>query len=189
MSLMSPVQQPAKNGQARDLRSAYLVKPTPHHRVDEKIPEDAQPTDIRIFDKLVARYSVGSEGGASQSRGLTPRFLLCQIVGASLFAAAWLLGAPQYLYAGDPTYLTPAIAGLAVVALLLAAAGRQQAADFISYELPVLGLLGTFVGLQMAVDATNGDFGAMRAALGTAFNTTIVGIIGAGWLRLTKQLA
>jgi hypothetical protein len=53
----------------------------------------------------------------------------------------------------------------------------------------VLGLLGTFVGLQMAVDATNGDFGAMRAALGTAFNTTIVGIIGAGWLRLTKQLA
>ena len=188
MSLMSPVHTPVKSGQVWDLLSTYL-EPALHRRLEENSSEDAQPLGIRIFDKLGDRYCVGSEGRAGKMRGLTPRFLLCQIVGASLFAAAWLLGAPQYLYAGDPTYLTPAIASLAVVALLFAAAGRQQAADFISYELPVLGLLGTFVGLQMAVDATSGDFGAIRAALGTAFNTTIVGIIGAGWLRLTKQLA
>jgi len=120
---------------------------------------------------------------------LTPRFLICQVVGLSLFIVAWWLGAPQHLYEGDPTHLTPAIAALALIGILLAAFGRQRAADFISYELPILGLLGTFVGVQMTVDAAAGDFAAIREALGTAFNTTIAGIIGAAWLRLTKQLA
>lgn len=120
---------------------------------------------------------------------MTPRFLIIQIIGVTLFIAAWWRGMPQLLWANDPTYLTGVIAGLGVFGLVLAAFGRWAAADFISYELPVLGILGTFIGLQMAVDASAGDFAAMRAALGTAFGTTIAGILGAAWLRLSRQLS
>lgn len=122
-------------------------------------------------------------------KGMTPRFLIVQTIGAAFFLAAWWKGWPQQLYAGDPTRITALIAAVAFLGLIAAAFDRQRVANHITLELPILGLLGTFVGLQMAVEASGGDFDALRAALGTAFNTTICGIVGALWLRLTKLAA
>lgn len=120
---------------------------------------------------------------------MTARFWILQSVGAVLFVAAWFMGWPQMMSAGDPTHITPGIGLVGLIGILCAARGKWKAAEFISYELPVLGLLGTFVGLQMVIASSGGDFEAIRQGLGTAFYTTIAGILGAAWLRLSQQLA
>lgn len=120
---------------------------------------------------------------------MSPRFLIIQVIGAGLFLAAWWLGWPQYLFETDSTHLTAVIALLALAGLIAASLGRWQVTEFLISGLPRYGLLGTVVGLAIVASNSGGNFESILGGMSTAFNTTIAGLMGAEWLRLTRQLA
>lgn len=120
---------------------------------------------------------------------MTPRFAIVQAIGLALAIAALAMGWPQYLYAADPTRLTAVIALLGVVGVIAAAAGQWSVVDYFIGALPRFGLFGTVVGLAMVATASGGEFEAILAGLSTAFYTTVAGLLGAEWLRITKHLS
>lgn len=85
--------------------------------------------------------------------------------------------------------MTAFIAALAGVGLLAAAVGRWRVTEFLISGLPRYGLFGTVVGLAIVAANSGGDFNLILGGMATAFNTTIAGLLGAEWLRLTRHLA
>lgn len=115
------------------------------------------------------------------------KFLVVQIITAALFFVAWMQGWPQYLYTTDITHLTLVIAAISVMGVIFVASGHERAVDIIIEGLPKYGLFGTMVGLVMVASAVGHDVQGMVDGMATAFNTTIVGLIGSEWVRLTQE--
>lgn len=120
---------------------------------------------------------------------ISARFLVLQVVLAALLAGAWWMGWPQLLYAGDRTYLTAVIAVLAFSGIIAAGARQWRIVEFLIRGLPRYGLFGTVVGLVIVTRNSGGDFAAILGGLSTAFFTTIAGLVGAEWLRITRHLS
>ncbi len=120
--------------------------------------------------------------------GLTIRFALVQTVAIAAFTAAWWQGWPQFMFESDVTYLTAAIASLAVVGVMAEGAGYTNVTTYLIEGLPRYGLFGTVVGIAIVAANSQGDFHAILGGMSTAFFTTIAGLMGAEWLRLTQRL-
>lgn len=103
-----------------------------------------------------------------------------------MFLATWWQGWPQYLYHGDNTYITAGIGALAVFGIFAAWRLDWDMVSYLIEALPRYGLFGTVVGLALVAYASGGDFDSILKGMQTAFNTTIAGLIGAEWLRITK---
>lgn len=120
---------------------------------------------------------------------MTARFWILQAVGAVLFVAAWFMGWPQWMHQADSTHITDAIAGIAVFGVVCAGAGRWSSVEFLIRALPRYGLFGTLAGLGIVFMHMGGDVSVLLGGVGTAFITSIAGLIGSEWLRWTKLLS
>lgn len=119
----------------------------------------------------------------------TRRFIAIQAVGAALLASVWAVGWLTIMFAGDRTYMTSVIAAVLLIGVLLAGFERWQWVEWIVMALPIMGLLGTVIGIKIAVSGISGEEIALRdLGVATALNTTIAGMIGALWLGLTERL-
>lgn len=116
------------------------------------------------------------------------RFTIIQVIGAALVFLAYLQGWPQYLYTTDITHLTYGITLAAIYGLACVALQRHSTVDYIVQALPRFGLFGTVVGLVMVSSAAGHDLSGMVDGLATAFNTTITGLLGAEWVRISYRL-
>ncbi len=119
---------------------------------------------------------------------VTPKFLIVQAIVACVFVAAWWQGWPQYMVAADKTYLTAAIAALAVCGIIAEGLGRYSIADYLTDRLPTYGLFGTVVGIAIVAANSGGDFHSILGGMATSFFTTMAGLLGSEWMRLTRAL-
>lgn len=117
------------------------------------------------------------------------RFWTLLVLCLALLAGAIILGWLIPLLEQDRTRITYAI--LALFALGQFCLGRKvwRWADHITEALPTIGLLGTIIGLKIAVDGSaGGDYELRDLGVATALNTTIAGVVGSLWLAATKRL-
>jgi hypothetical protein len=108
-----------------------------------------------------------------------------------------LAGAPQRILASGPIHLAIGLFGAAALAMVILAAARgshgaeaQRFTTTLSGLMPVLGFTGTVAGIMTSLAAMPGAFpgagggadpAALRAVLsglGTAFETTLLGLLG-----------
>lgn len=116
------------------------------------------------------------------------RFWLIQVIGVCALVAAWWQGWPQTIYAMDQSYLSVVIAGLLLYGIGALALGYREFAGLLSQDLPTVGLCGTVIGLTIVAVNSGLDVESMRSGLGTAFFTTIAGIISSLWLKYSAYL-
>jgi hypothetical protein len=116
------------------------------------------------------------------------RFTIIQAIVVALLFLAYLQGWPQYLYSTDITSLTIVISILAIFGVACVALHKDTTVEYLIQALPRFGLFGTVVGLVMVSAAAGNNVQGMVDGLSTAFNTTIAGLIGAEWIRITSQL-
>lgn len=116
------------------------------------------------------------------------RFTIIQVIGAALIFLAYLQGWPQYLYSTDITRLTIFISALALYGIICVGLKKDGAVEYLVQALPRFGLFGTVVGLVMVSANAGQDVQGMVDGMSTAFNTTIVGLMGAEWIRITSRL-
>ncbi len=120
-------------------------------------------------------------------------------MGGALLAIGALRGFVLPVFADDATYMAHGIAVLFLVGVFLAARGHWGDVRRCSRFLVALGLLGTVVGFRIALSGvdptTAGDASSIQpmiasliAGIGTALSTTITGLVGSLWLRLTAWL-
>jgi peptidoglycan/LPS O-acetylase OafA/YrhL len=103
-------------------------------------------------------------------------------------AAACVAGWVWPLIASDRTYMTAGICLLMLVGLALVPIRRWTWVGWIADLLPTLGLLGTVIGLAIAISGSEGNEYSLRSlGVATALNTTIAGIIGRVWLSLNEM--
>ena len=101
-------------------------------------------------------------------------------------AFAWQLGLVQAIWRADESYMTSAIAALFVVtvAVMMSASWgsierRWRGGDFGHWAervLPMLGLLGTVIGISMQAESLASNGMASLGALKTGFYATACGI-------------
>jgi hypothetical protein len=116
------------------------------------------------------------------------KFAIIQVTVISLLAAGWALGWLQLLFLTDQTFITSIIAVVTAIGLLQVWMGRWGWVEFIVTALPLLGLLGTIIGIKIAVGGVEGQEIELRdLGVATALNTTIVGMIGALWVGFSER--
>lgn len=129
----------------------------------------------------------------------SPRFWMLQLTGAALLVVMALSGSVVPVFIDDATYMTHGIAAVLPIGILLAAFGKWTGTARCGRIMIALGLLGTVIGFRIALSGvspdTAGDISAVRpmvasliSGMGTALSTTIIGLIGSIWLRLTAWL-
>ena len=117
--------------------------------------------------------------------------ILLQMIGAVLLFAAWQQGWLWPVFENDATRISWLIAGAFLLGVALLPDRKLYYIDtrWIAVILPVLGIVGTIIGFKMAVDGAAGaDFELRDFGIATALNTTIAGLIGSLWLRMSKRL-
>lgn len=118
------------------------------------------------------------------------KFAIVQVTAISLLVASWALGWLQNIFLTDQTHVTSIIAVVTAIGLSQVYAGRWSWVEFIVTALPLLGLLGTVIGIKIAVGGVEGKEIVLRdLGVATALNTTIVGMIGALWVGLSERFA
>jgi hypothetical protein len=101
------------------------------------------------------------------------------ILTASLIFGAWHLGIVEPLYQQDLTYITYLVTLLWLTGIALALRYKDEWASHVANALPGLGLLGTLIGIKIAVTGSAGeDFSLRDLGVSSAINTTILGLIG-----------
>lgn len=125
----------------------------------------------------------------------TTRLIILNTVAASGVAAAWQLGYIGFLFGGDQSRVSFAIAAIVV---LSAAAAFYTGKHLLraAWLCEVLGFVGTLVGITMGLsgaDLTNIDGliaagNALYVGMGTAFCSTLVGVSGMLWLWAAAQV-
>ena len=119
------------------------------------------------------------------------RHILLQMIGAVLLFAAWHQGWLLPIFTNDATYISWLITGVFLVGVVLLPNRHLCGVDsrWIAIILPMLGILGTIIGFKLAVDGVVGDNFELRDfGIDTALNTTVAGLVGSLWLRLSKRL-
>lgn len=119
---------------------------------------------------------------------VTPKFLIVQAIVASVFVATLWQGWPQYMIAADATYITVLICALAIGGVVCVGIGRYGVAEYLIEALPRCGLFGTAVGIAIVAANSGGDYEAILGGMSTAFMTTIAGLLGSEWIRVSKRL-
>jgi len=111
------------------------------------------------------------------------------ILTASLIFGAWHLGYVEDLYLDDRTYITYLITFLWLTGIALALRYKEGWTKHISNALPGLGLLGTLIGIKLAVaGAEEAAFNLRDLGVSSAINTTILGLLGNMYLRTFMRL-
>lgn len=101
------------------------------------------------------------------------------ILAIAILFGGYELGVLEPLYTQDKTYITWLISALWLVSVGLMAIPDWKLIKFISGLLPSLGLLGTLVGLKIALGGAVGeDYNLRDLGVYSAVNTTILGIVG-----------
>lgn len=125
-------------------------------------------------------------------------WIIANTVGIILLTVASFKGLIGPLVFGDPTYLTPTIMALALVAVALVPK-RPDWAGWLADQLVQLGLIGTVIGFIMAIGALDPAaimdsakaapmIAGMMAGMSTALYTTLVGSVGWLWTELLLKL-
>ena len=113
------------------------------------------------------------------------RFLILNITFAAILAAGWLHGFVKDIYEMDSTGTVNTILVVFLIGLWRAFKNDWRGVDFAATLLPVLGVLGTVVGIVMVLD-TDGGFANRLPGIGTALSTTGVGLAGHAWLAVNR---
>ena len=79
------------------------------------------------------------------------KFWILNITGGAIFAAGWIQGSVSSVVYGDMTRMTWGLGLLILMGLVFAHRGRWEAVRYIAGILPLLGLLGTVIGIKIAV--------------------------------------
>ena len=125
---------------------------------------------------------------------MTYRFHVLNLAGFALLGAAYRQGWVQLVLDGDRTYLSVVIFGVFLTGAVGLARGHRHFARHIQHSLVMLGLIGTVIGFVIAlqsvdpaaagdVDRISETVAQLISGLGVAMFTTLVGSIGALWLR------
>ena len=111
------------------------------------------------------------------------QFYLFQVVLVALLGGLWHLGWLQPLFLNDASYLSYGIVVVLVLGLATVANQSWQWVGYCVSVAPLLGLLGTVIGIKLAVDGNAGQVMELRdLGLSTALNTTIMGMAVSAYL-------
>jgi hypothetical protein len=126
-------------------------------------------------------------------RAVKPRVLLINLVGLCLLAAAWAAGGAGLVLNADRLHAAPAIAALTLLGVTLCWRGKWEAAEWLADKLPVIGLIGTVLGVLLAIqDAQSMDLDAAKLQLfseiGRSLVANLLGIAGYAWLSLVIKV-
>ena len=121
------------------------------------------------------------------------RFAVLHILAAGLLVAAWLNGALGLVLAADRVHAAPVVGIVLLYGLWLGWRGDWDGAAWIGDKLPVVGLLGTVLGILLAIhDAQGMDLDAGRLQLfseiGNSLVANFVGMAGYAWLALVRRV-
>lgn len=118
------------------------------------------------------------------------RFWVLNITGGAVFLAGWVQGTVSSVVYGDVTRITWGIGLMTLIGLYAAYNRRWEALRYIAGILPLLGLLGTVIGIKIAIGGVEGqDFALRDFGIDTALNTTIAGIVGSLWLGFNEKIS
>ena len=113
------------------------------------------------------------------------RFLILNITFAAILIAGWMQGFVRDVAAMDSTGITYLISGVFLIGLWRAFKGDWRGVDFAGTLLPILGVMGTVVGVIMVL-GVDGEFVSKLPGIGTALSTTAVGLSGYAWLVVNR---
>ena len=104
-------------------------------------------------------------------------------------AAAWGAGGADLVLNADRLHAAPAIGGLTLLGVMFCWQGKWEAAEWLSDKLPVVGLIGTVLGVLLAIqDAQSMDLDAAKLKLfseiGRSLVANLLGIAGYAWISL-----
>ena len=115
-------------------------------------------------------------------------FALLHTIALTLLYVAWRADLLVPFFESDTTGLIVLITAVAGLGTLCAAFRRWDDVELIRKHLPSLGLLGTVVGISMAIAGLQEGFDIKLLGLHTAFSTTLAGLIGHLWLVVTERV-
>lgn len=123
---------------------------------------------------------------------MRPRIaLVCLITAALLAAAAWA-GAGDLLLTADRVYAMPIIGGLVLIGIGFGWANDWDTTEWLADKLPVIGLIGTVLGVLLAIRGVSTIDDATRlrifTGVGEALVANLLGIAGYGWLSLLRRV-
>ena len=115
------------------------------------------------------------------------RFLILNITFAAILIAGWMHGFVKDVAAMDSTGFIYLIAAVFLVGLWDAFKGDWRGVGFAGILLPVLGVMGTVVGIIMVLQA-GGEFADKLPGIGMALATTAVGLSGYAWMVVNQWI-
>ena len=147
------------------------------------------------MDRLRAERAASVSLSEASLRGvdaMRARLILLNLVGIALLAAAWWAGGLALLGEADHVFALPIIGGLVVIALGYAWAEDWGTVEWMADKLPIVGLIGTVLGVLLAIRGVSVVDDATRlrifTGVGEALVANLLGIAGYGWLSLTKRV-
>lgn len=120
------------------------------------------------------------------------RLLLVSLVGIALIAAAGWAGGLALLTQADHVYALPIIGGLVLIGMGFGWAEDWDTTEWLADKLPVIGLIGTVLGVLLAIRGVSTIDDATRlrifTGVGEALVANLLGIAGYGWLSLLRRV-
>ncbi len=126
------------------------------------------------------------------------RFWLFQLFGFFLLCIAQLVGFPLLIWDGDTTKLIVLIMALGIYGIWEQAHQEWDKADATGNICVLVGLIGTVLGIIVALSGINPESVAdassvkqvvttMVQGMGTVYYTTLVGAVALAWMRLGEK--
>lgn len=127
------------------------------------------------------------------------RFIILNLAGAGACLASFIFGQASWVFENDPTRMTYLITIIFLIGLACVPIQRWSSVLFVSRILIILGLIGTVIGIKIALsgiemenastpEGAAQNVALLQSGLGTALNTTLLGAIGSLWLMINKHL-
>lgn len=115
------------------------------------------------------------------------KWIVLQSILAAGIAAAFVSGAlDEMLTPGPLAAAAGGLSALIILGLLLLAAGRRSWVQWLAPKMPAFALIGTIVGIKMAIGHAGTDQAAALEGVATALVSTALGLVG--WLVLSFNL-
>lgn len=121
------------------------------------------------------------------------RLAVLHIVAAGLLVAAWLSGALGIVTGADRIHAAPVVLVVLAYGLWLGWRDDWDGAAWVGDKLPVIGLLGTVLGILLAIRDAQGmdlDTGRLQlfSEIGNSLVANLVGMAGYAWLALVRRV-
>lgn len=121
------------------------------------------------------------------------RFVVLHILLVGLMSAAWLGGSLSLIMTADRVHALVVIGAVMAYGLWLAWCDDWDGAAWIGDKLPVIGLLGTVLGILLAIRDAQGmnlDTGRLQlfSEIGNSLVANLLGMAGYAWLALTRRV-